>query len=105
MSPAQISMRKPTVLVLAHGVRSLPPTLSKHIQTQYNIIDYDCDSIEICMTRMSPGGMYSEIDAIVETGWKKSEPYLGHNLFSTEMVQAYPSSVKIVCCSGHGYDM
>lgn len=105
MAQDGISRPKPTILVLAHGVRSLSPALSRHIHAEYNIIDYDCESVDICMRRMIPGGPYSEIDAIVETGWKKTEPFLGHNLFSAEMVQAYPSSVKIVCCSGHGYDV
>ncbi|THZ04196.1 hypothetical protein D6C95_03405 [Aureobasidium pullulans] len=95
---------KPKVLVVAHGVRSLSPSLSGQIDANYHIINYDCDNTDECKRRMMPGGLYSEIDAIVETGWKKSAPFLNHNLFSGDMVQAYPSSVKIVSCSGHGYD-
>jgi len=104
MSPAQCSRPKPTVLVLAHGVRSLSPSLSQHIDEQYNIINYDCKDVDECKRKMLPGGPYSKIDAILETGWKKSEPFLNHNLFSADMVRAYPPSVRIACCSGHGYD-
>jgi hypothetical protein len=95
---------KPKVLVVAHGVRSSSPSLSEQIDANYHIINYDCDNTDECKRRMMPGGLYSEIDAIVETVWKKSAPFLNHNLFSGDMVQAYPSSVKIVSCSGHGYD-
>jgi len=105
MSPVQSSKSKPTILVVAHGVRSLSPSLSRHIYADYNIINYDCNDLAECKQRMTPGGPYSGVDAIVETGWKKSTPFLNHNLFSADMVQAYPPSVKIVCSSGHGYDM
>lgn len=53
---------------------------------------------------MKPGGRYANIAAIVRNGWLKAGPLAHQALFATEVVPHFPLSLKIICCSGHGYD-
>ena len=96
---------KPTILLIPHGVRIISPELQARVTSLFNIIDYDCQSVKQCISRMAPGGPYSKLDAIVRTGWLKADPFIDHVLFRGKVVEAYPESLKLICCTGHGYDV
>lgn len=96
---------KPTVLLVlasVHGDLSTPAwQLVRH---KFNIIQYDCPSVDEFCKRLQPGGPYSKIDAIFRTGWLKSGPYSQHQLFCGDPLSLYPPTLKYIGCSGHGYD-
>lgn len=97
--------RKPTVLVVLssiHGDLSTPAW--QRTRDNFNIIQYDCPSVEEFCKRLKPGGPYSNIDAIFRTGWLKSGPYSQHLLFRGDPLSCYPPTLKYIGCSGHGYD-
>jgi lactate dehydrogenase-like 2-hydroxyacid dehydrogenase len=97
--------RKPTVLlVLAsiHGDLSTPAW--QRTRDNFNIIQYDCPSVDEFCKRLKPGGPYSNIDAIFRTGWLKSGPYSQHLLFRGDPLSFYPPTLKYIGCCGHGYD-
>ncbi|RDW78257.1 hypothetical protein BP5796_06109 [Coleophoma crateriformis] len=96
--------RKPTVLVVTSAVRATQSEQWRQAQTQYNILTYDCNDVEEFCNRLSPGGLYSEIDVIVRTGWLKAEPYSKHLLFTKAVAEYFPPTLKLIVCSGHGYD-
>jgi lactate dehydrogenase-like 2-hydroxyacid dehydrogenase len=98
------SKRKPTILVVSSTVRAIESPRWERIQQEYNILNYDCNSVDEFCSRLSPGGAYSNISAIVRTGWLKAEPYSTHLLFTTQVAKYYPPSLKLITCSGHGYD-
>ena len=95
---------KPTILLIESTVREVDPVQWSRIQSRFNIINYDCkDADEFC-ERLAPGGPYSKIDAIVRVGWLKAGPFASHLLFRGRAIDAYPESLKLICCTGHGYD-
>lgn len=85
---------------------------TQHIDTKrrtalaekYNLIYYDCTSIAQFIEQLKPGGLYSNVTAILRNGWLKCGPLADQRLFATEVVPHFPSSLKLICCSGHGYD-
>lgn len=96
---------KPTVLVVlasVHGDLSTPAW--QRTRHKFNIIQYDCPSVDEFCKRLQPGGPYSNIDAIFRTGWLKSGPYNQHLLFCGDPLSFYPPTLKYIGCSGHGYD-
>lgn len=97
--------RKPTVLVVlssVHGGLSTPAW--QRTRHNFNIIQYDCLSVDEFCKRLQPGGPYNNIDAIFRTGWLKSGPYSNHQLFRGDPLSFYPPTLKYIGCSGHGYD-
>ncbi|TVY30756.1 putative 2-hydroxyacid dehydrogenase [Lachnellula hyalina] len=97
-------LSKPTILLISSDTRTILAQQWEKVQQKFNILIYDCNSVEEFCKRLSPGGVYSKIDAIVRTGWLKAEPYSTHLLFTTAVAKHYPSSLKLIVCSGHGYD-
>lgn len=97
--------RKPTVLVVLSSVHGdLSTAAWQRTRNNFNIIQYDCPSVDEFCKRLKPGGPYSNIDAIFRTGWLKSGPYSGHLLFRGDPLSFYPPTLKYIGCSGHGYD-
>jgi len=96
--------QKPTVLLVESTVREFDPEQWDRIRSRFNIIKYDCKDVDEFCERLSPGGAYSQIDAIVRVGWLKAGPFASHLLFRGRAVELYPRSLKFICCTGHGYD-
>lgn len=69
-----------------------------------NLLYYDCKNITEFIERMQPGGQYSNIVAILRNGWLKCGPLANERLFATSVVPHFPASLRLICCSGHGYD-
>ncbi|KAI8161093.1 hypothetical protein K4K49_011855 [Colletotrichum sp. SAR 10_70] len=95
---------KPTVLLVESSVRGAETEQWDRIRSSFNIIKYDCQDEEEFCSRLAPGGPYSAIDAIVRVGWLKAGQFATHQLFRGPAVAKYPSSLRLICCSGHGYD-
>lgn len=95
---------KPTILLVTSNVRTIQKKQWERVQAKFEILTYDCNNVDEFCRNLSPGGLYSNIQAIVRTGWLKAEPFSTHLLFSTHVVKHYPSSLKLIVCSGHGYD-
>ncbi|KFY84212.1 hypothetical protein V500_09496 [Pseudogymnoascus sp. VKM F-4518 (FW-2643)] len=95
---------KPTILLVSSSVRTIRHQQWERMQEKFNILTYDCSNVDEFCQRLSPNGMYSNIQAIVRTGWLKAEPYSTHLLFTASVAKHYPSSLKLIVCSGHGYD-
>ena len=95
---------KPDVLLIESSVQAIDKPRRQRLVEKYNLIQYDCDSVEEFVERMKPGGPYSTIQAIVRLGWHKVGSFANLRPFATEVVAHYPPSLKIVSCSGHGYD-
>jgi lactate dehydrogenase-like 2-hydroxyacid dehydrogenase len=97
-------LSKPTILLVSSDTRTILPQQWNRVQQKFNILIYDCSNVEEFCRRLSPGGPYSKIDAIVRTGWLKAEPYSTHLLFTAAVAEYYPPTLKFIVCSGHGYD-
>lgn len=95
---------KPVILMLDSTVQAIDYGRREALGKKFNIIYYDCESIAQFITDMRPGGRYANITAIVRNGWHKAGPYAKLAPFATEVVPHYPLSLRIICCSGHGYD-
>ncbi|KAF0322357.1 putative d-mandelate dehydrogenase [Colletotrichum asianum] len=95
---------KPTILLIESSVRGAETEQWDRIRSSFNIIKYDCQDEEEFCSRLAPGGPYSAIDAIVRVGWLKAGQFATHQLFRGPAIAKYPPSLKLICCSGHGYD-
>ncbi|KAI8192399.1 hypothetical protein K4K51_003954 [Colletotrichum sp. SAR 10_75] len=95
---------KPTILLVESSVRGAETEQWDGIRSSFNIIKYDCQDEEEFCSRLAPGGPYSAIDAIVRVGWLKAGQFATHQIFRGPAVAKYPPSLKLICCSGHGYD-
>lgn len=94
----------PDILLIESSVQAIDEPRRRNLAEKYNLIRYDCDSDEDFVKRMKPGGPYASIQAIVRLGWHKVGRFSNLRPFATELVAHYPPSLKIVSCSGHGYD-
>ena len=95
---------KPDVLLIESTVQATDDARRKALAEKFNFIYYDCDSTEQFKERMAPGGPYANIVAIVRNGWLKAGPLAYQVPFATDVVPHYPSTLKLICCSGHGHD-
>jgi len=101
---SQAAKSKPNILLVTSNTRAIHAEQWARVQQKFNILTYDCKNVKEFCQDLSPGGRFSNIDAIVRTGWLKAEPYSTHRLFTTQIAQFYPPSLKLIVCSGHGYD-
>ncbi|EFX05291.1 glyoxylate reductase [Grosmannia clavigera kw1407] len=97
-------MAKPTVLLVESPCREVDPEQWARVQNRFNLLHYDCDTVDEFCRRLAPGGAYAHIDAIVRVGWLKAGPYATHQLFCGRPVGLFPTSLKLICCTGHGFD-
>ncbi|CAK4031097.1 D-isomer specific 2-hydroxyacid dehydrogenase, NAD-binding [Lecanosticta acicola] len=95
---------RPDVLVIASSVQEIDELRRQRLEQEFNLIQYDCSSVEEFKERMKPGGPYSSIQAIIRLGWLKAGQFATHLPFATDVVPHYPPSLKIICCTGHGHD-
>ena len=97
-------IEKPDILIIESPVQAVDSVRRQALAEKFNLIYYDCNSIEEYIEHLKPGGPYSKVVAIVRTGWLKVGKLAGLLLFGTQVVPHFPSTLRIICCSGHGYD-
>jgi lactate dehydrogenase-like 2-hydroxyacid dehydrogenase len=95
---------KPSILLIESSVQHIDHLRRHALAEKVNFLIYDCTSVDDFISRLQPGGAYCNITAIVRTGWLKAGPYASHLVFTNKTIPHYPPSVKLICCSGHGYD-
>ncbi|KAI1503366.1 glyoxylate reductase [Biscogniauxia marginata] len=97
-------IEKPTVLLVLSSVRGGDTPEWRQVLSRFNVIHYDCKTVDDFCERLKPGGPYSNINAILRTGWLKAGDFAHHQLFRGRPVELFPPSLKFIGCSGHGYD-
>jgi lactate dehydrogenase-like 2-hydroxyacid dehydrogenase len=95
---------KPIILMLDSTVQVIDKARREALSKKFELLYYDCDTIEQFINDMEPGGRYANITAIVRNGWHKAGPHAKLAPFAKEVVPHYPASLRIICSSGHGYD-
>ncbi|KAJ5587694.1 uncharacterized protein N7459_003459 [Penicillium hispanicum] len=95
---------KPTVLLVESTVQQAEHVRRQALADQVSFLTYDCATVDEFVARLQPGGLYSNVHAIIRTGWLKAGPYASHRLFTSHTIPHFPSTLKLICCSGHGYD-
>lgn len=96
--------RKPDILFIDSSVQAIDTQRRTALSSKFNIIQYDCDSPAEFIERLQPGGPYSKLVAISRNGWLKAGIFAQQALFASHIVSHFPSTLKIICCSGHGHD-
>ncbi|KEY74648.1 hypothetical protein S7711_08415 [Stachybotrys chartarum IBT 7711] len=94
----------PDILLIQSTIQATDETRRQVLAERFNFLYYDCESTEQFKERMQPGGPYANIVAIVRNGWLKAGPLAYQVPFAANVVAHYPPSLKLICCSGHGYD-
>jgi len=98
-------MHKPTILLISSPVREVDENQWTRVTESFNIITYDCgDNVDEFRSRLQPDGPYSQIEAIVRTGWRNGGPFIDTKIFQEDFIKSYPPSLKLLCCAGHGHD-
>lgn len=95
---------KPVVLMIDSPVQAVDATRRQALAEKFEFLHYDCEKTEQFKERLGPGGLYSNIVAIVRNGWHKVGPLATQLPFGSDVVPHFPRSLKIICCSGHGHD-
>ncbi|KAK6065404.1 putative d-mandelate dehydrogenase [Seiridium cupressi] len=95
---------KPTVLLVESDVRGEDPPDWHRVLSKFHVIHYDCKDVDEFCERLAPGQPYSTINAILRTGWLKAGAFAEHRLFEGKPLVSYPSTLRLITCSGHGYD-
>lgn len=94
----------PTILLVESSVQQIDHARRHDLFQKASFLRYDCASVDEYISRLQPGGLYSNISAIIRTGWLKAGPFASHRLFTSDVVPHFPSSLKLISCSGHGFD-
>jgi lactate dehydrogenase-like 2-hydroxyacid dehydrogenase len=95
---------KPNILFMDASIGAIDHSRRAKLSERYNILHYDCSSDSDFISKLQPNGPYSNIIAIVRSGWLKAGPFAQHLPFGAHIVPHFPPSLRIICCSGHGYD-
>lgn len=95
---------KPDILMIDSTVQVIDVQRRRDLSERFNLIYYDCEDTADFIRRLQPGGSYSQVVAIVRNGWLKAGPLAQQKPFATEVVPHFPECLRLVCCSGHGYD-
>lgn len=95
---------KSTILLIESSVQAVDVERRQKLANDFNLIHYDCESTSQFIEELRPGGRFANIVAIIRNGWHKAGKFANHAPFATEIVPYFPPSLKIICCSGHGYD-
>ncbi|KAI0480909.1 glyoxylate reductase [Xylariaceae sp. FL0804] len=94
---------RPTVLLVLSSVRGPEDTPAwRRLHSRFNVLRYDCGSVDEFCERLRPGGAYAGVSAIVRTGWLKAGEFAHHLLFRGPPVDLYPPSLRFIGCSGQG---
>lgn len=94
------------ILMIESTVQASDTTRWAAVAQQFNLklIYDDWASTDESKQRMQPGGPYSQIVAIVRNSWLKTGPFAYQTPFASDVVPRHPSTLRLVCCSGHGHD-
>ena len=95
---------KPTILLIDSAVQAVDVERRQKLANNFNLIQYDGKSPSQFIEDLKPGGRFANIVAIIRNGWHKAGKFAGQAFFTTDIVPHFPPSLKIICCSGHGYD-
>jgi glyoxylate reductase len=95
---------KPTLLLIESSVRGEDTPEWHRVLAKFNVIRYDCKTVDEFCERLAPGQPYANINAILRTGWLKAGAFGEQKLFTGKPLDLYPPSLKFIGCSGHGYD-
>jgi lactate dehydrogenase-like 2-hydroxyacid dehydrogenase len=95
---------KPDLLIIDSTVLDVDVARRQALAEKFNILYYDCDTTAEFKERMKPGGPYANIVAIMRNGWHKAGPLANQRPFAADVVPYFPGSLKVITCSGHGYD-
>lgn len=95
---------KPDILFIDSSVQAVDSERRQSLASKFNIIQYDCNSVADFIERLKPGGPFSKVVAISRNGWLKAGKFAEQRLFASDVVPNFPSTLKIICCSGHGHD-
>jgi lactate dehydrogenase-like 2-hydroxyacid dehydrogenase len=97
---------KQDILLIESTVQASDDARWKAVAEKFNLnlIHYDCKSTEEFKERLKPGGAYDKVIAIIRNGWLKAGRLASLRPFATDVVPCYPDTLKLICCSGHGYD-
>ncbi|USP79390.1 D-amino-acid oxidase [Curvularia clavata] len=96
--------RKPDLLIIDSTVLEIDVARRQVLSDRVNLLYYDCPTIDEFKKRMEPGGPYANIVAIMRNGWHKAGPLANQRPFAADVVPCFPKSLKLIACSGHGYD-
>ncbi|KAK5094665.1 hypothetical protein LTS08_008521 [Lithohypha guttulata] len=99
-----MTIPKADILMVDSTVQVIDVKRRLALAEKFNLIYYDCENTSEFITRLQPGGPYSNVVAIVRNGWLKAGPLAQQALFATDIIPHYPPSLKLICCSGHGHD-
>ncbi|SCO78582.1 uncharacterized protein FRV6_02795 [Fusarium oxysporum] len=95
---------KPDLLILDSTVSSIDTARRAALADKFNMLYYDCSTTDEFKERMKPGGPYAKIVAIMRNGWHKAGPLANQRPFPKDVVPFFPASLKLIACSGHGFD-
>ncbi|ETN44792.1 uncharacterized protein HMPREF1541_09667 [Cyphellophora europaea CBS 101466] len=95
-------VQKPDVLLIDSTVQAVDVERRQALSEKFNLIYYDCNSTAEFIERLH--GPWSNIVAISRNGWLKAGPLAEQRPFASDVVPHFPTSLKIICCSGHGHD-
>lgn len=99
---------KPEVLFIRSHGRDPEPDLAPgewdRLNGLFTIHHFAGASLVDYRAGLAPGGPWSNVSAIIRTGWLKTGPFAGWLFFGPDEVPRLPSSLQLVACTGHGYD-
>ncbi|PVH94775.1 hypothetical protein DM02DRAFT_692445 [Periconia macrospinosa] len=95
---------KPDLLIIDSTVLDVDAPRRRALADRFNLLYYDCTTIDEFKQRMKRGGPYAQIVAIMRNGWHKAGPLANQRPFAADVVPYFPASLKLITCSGHGYD-
>lgn len=90
-SHSEMSKVLPTVLYVGCDYTEHQPEEWTKFTNYFNVIIYDCPSVDEFIRRMAPGEEYSNIDAIMRPSWLKAPPFQHQYLFRGKSVDCYPA--------------
>ncbi|EOA85987.1 hypothetical protein ACJQWK_02493 [Exserohilum turcicum] len=95
---------RPDLLIIDSTVLDIDVARRQALADKCNLLYYDCPTIDEFKERMKPGGPYANIVAIMRNGWHKAGPLANQCPFAADVVPYFPKTLKLIACSGHGYD-
>ncbi|OAG41668.1 hypothetical protein AYO21_04132 [Fonsecaea monophora] len=104
---SSMNIEKPTVLFIHSSTGAQDATKWAGIAQRFEVLEYDCSTVAEFISRLkTPNHPYTRIEALVWTGWLKAGPYAAQSeqLLRGEPLELMPNTLKLISCSGHGYD-
>lgn len=99
---------KPEVLFIrSHGrdpEPDLPPGEWDRLNRIFTMHHFIGTSMADYRDGLASGGPWSNVSAIIRTGWLKAGPFAEWLFFGPDEVPRLPPSLQLIACTGHGYD-